>query len=282
MHKHYDAHNKGIKYGAFVIKDNLAQWNRDTGVQVKMSPSPAEACQLEGVWDPYHRELADTYRTALSGVCIWSKYDCIFNFKPKSKGNPGAERSLSSPKDKADLIKRLGKGEKVEKIVVSKHPFGSYQVKTVDWQAEVMARFNVEKLYYVLPLEEYCKTLKTLDEFLPRQCVQQITGLLNSHHQHLKEKITAQIHAEIEFIYPLRQGLTQTIEESYTWPYQNLDIDLGIEEMEEIYIPYLAMQAGFHIPPILLGMLGTPCPYYERREHHDEHEIITLYPVKYR
>jgi hypothetical protein len=43
--------------------------------------------------------------------------------------------------------------------------------------------------------------------------------------------------------------------------------------MEEVRIPYQAMKAGAKIPPILLGMLGIPCPYYERRDNTD---FITL------
>ncbi len=281
MHKHYNSHNKGIKYGAFIIKDDIAHWNRDVGIQIPMKRSSSDACQLEGIWDPYHREVADHYQTALTGVCIWGKYDCMFTFKPKSKGNPGAERSLSNPKDKADLLKRVAKGDKIDKIAISAHPFGSYQVKTIAWQADVVARFGIEKLYYVLPLEEYVLTLSALDQFLPHPCFEQINALLNLHHNQLEEKIKAEIHADVEFIYPLRKGLVQTIEESYTWPYQHLDIDLGIEEMEEIYIPYQAMKNGSHIPPILLGMLGTPCPYYERREFENDSEVLTLYPTEY-
>ncbi|EDN65108.1 hypothetical protein BGP_6646 [Beggiatoa sp. PS] len=36
-----------------------------------------------------------------------------------------------------------------------------------------------------------------------------------------------------------------SVEQSYIWPYQNLEIDLGIEEMEEVRIPYQAIESGF-------------------------------------
>ena len=52
MHKHYNSHNKGIKYGAFIIKDDIAHWNRDVGIQIPMKRSSSDACQLEGIWDP--------------------------------------------------------------------------------------------------------------------------------------------------------------------------------------------------------------------------------------
>lgn len=277
-HPPHHPHDHAIRYGSFQILDGIATWNRDHGVAVAMAESPAVSCQLEGVWDPLQRPPQPRYTTALAGVCIWGKYDCLFIFKPKGKGNPGAERSLSSPKDKADLLKRLHKGEQVEKIILTTSPFGSYQLNTMEWQAEVVARYEVQKLYYVLPLEEYQQTLAELRHYLPPKCVDAMADLLEQQHQQMRQQICSTVNAEVEFIYPLRDGHADTIEASYLWPYQNLPLDLAIEEMEEIRIPYQCWHDGYAIPPILLGMLGDPCPYYERRSEHEATELTLLYP----
>jgi hypothetical protein len=258
-----------IKYGAFLIEEGIAHWNRDHGVQVKMVESASEFCQLEGFWNPDGQTIKEELNVAMTGLCIWSKYDCVFKFKPKGKGNPGAERSLSNPKDKADIFKRLHKGHHVEQIVISDNPFSLYQLKMIGWQADIVSHFGIKKLYYALPVEEYLLTLKELENYLSKKCVEQIIQILNTHHDWLEEKINHEISAEVEFIHPMQLDNTMSVEQSYVWPYQNLEIDLGIEEMEEVRIPYQAMKAGSTVPPILLGMLGMPCPYYERRENTD-------------
>ncbi len=188
-HRPHHPHDHAIRYGSFQILDGIATWNRDHGVAVAMAESPAVSCQLEGVWDPLQRPPQQRYTTALAGVCIWGMYDCLFVFKPKGKGNPGAERSLSSPKDKADLLKRLQKGEQVEKIILTTSPFGSYQINTMEWQAEVVARYEVQRLYYVLPLEEYQQTLAELRHFLPPNCVDAMADLLEHQHQQMRQQI---------------------------------------------------------------------------------------------
>lgn len=276
-HKHAHCHDE-IKYGAFRIVENIGYWNSDTGVAVNMVASPSESCEMEGVWNPHHHPLQTEYRTAVSGLCIWGKYDCVFYFKPKGKGNPGAERSLSNPKDRLDLLRRLHHGQKLEQIVISSQPFGLYQSKMIGWQADTVRRFGVQKLYYALPVEEYSLTLKALEHLLPLHCVEQIAETLQTHHQQLEQKIVAAMGNVVEFIHPIQNDSTLSVEESYVWPYQHLDIELGIEEMEEVRIPYQAMKTGATIPPILLGMLGMPCPYYERREYHDESSYICLVP----
>lgn len=258
-----------IKYGAFLIENGVAHWNGDQGVQVKMAESASDFCQLEGFWNPHRLEIKDEFEVAMSGLCIWSKYDCLFKFKPIGKGNPGAERSLSNPKDKADILKRLQKRHHIEQVLIVSNPFGLYQSQMIGWQADMVSHFGVKKLYYALPVEEYLSTLKELGNFLPEKCVEQIVQILNTHHDLLEEKINQEIKTEVEFIHPMQLDKTMSVEQSYVWPYQNLKIDLGIEEMEEVRIPYQAMKAGAKIPPILLSMLGMPCPYYERRENTD-------------
>jgi len=260
-----DKHH-AVKYGAFLIEDGIAHWNRDAGVVVQMEKSASDSCQLEGFWNPHGWKIKDEYHVAMSGLCIWGKYDCVFKFKPKGKGNPGAERSLSNPKDKADLLKRLHAGQHIEQIVISSDPFGLYQSKMIGWQADSVRRFGVEKLYYALPVEEYLQTWKELEKYLPKKCVGQIVQILNTHHEQLEQKINSEINADVIFIHPMQLDNTLSVEQSYVWPYQNLEIELSIEEMEEVRIPYQAMKNGCVVPPILLGMLGTPCPYYERRD----------------
>ncbi|MBF0280709.1 MAG: hypothetical protein HQM13_23145 [SAR324 cluster bacterium] len=273
----FEKDHQADKYGAFWLKDGIGYWNQDDDVQIKMMESPSDSCQLEGFWNPNGKELQAKYTVAMSGLCIWSKYDCVFKFESRSKGNPGAERSLSSPKDRVDLLKRLSKGHKVEQITVSSDPFGLYQSKIIGWQSDTVCRFGVQKLYYALPIEEYRQTLNDLEKFLSKKWVGELSQMLKAHHEQLEEKIKSKISAEVEFIHPMQFDNTMTIEESYVWPYQNLDIDLGIEEMEEIRIPYQAMKLNSVVPPILLGMLGTPCPYYERRADQKETNFLRLF-----
>jgi hypothetical protein len=82
----------------------------------------------------------------------------------------------------------------------------------------------------------------------------------------------------VEFVYPLEKNGVDTFEESYMWPYKNLEVDLGIEEMEEIKIPYQARQSGIKIPPILLGMLDNSCPYNQKIEDENQAEMISIFP----
>ncbi len=272
------ANKQQLKYGAFYIQDNLACWNGDPDVQIKLTQSPSVSCQWEGVWNPCHRPLQTEYRVAMSGLCIWSKYDCLLQFKPRSKGNPGAIRSLSNPKDRADLFKRLEKGYEVEQIIVANNPFGLYQSKLITWQADTVQRFKISKLYYTLPIEEYAEVIRFFEKFLPQRFVEQLVEILNSHHDQLEEKIRREMEANVCFVHPLRYDSQLSVIESYTWPYQNFDdIELGIEEMEEIRIPYQVLQTGSTVPPILLGMLGTPCPYYVRRNLHED-DYIKIIP----
>ncbi len=268
---------QGVKYGAFHIYDDIGYWNRDHEIQVKLTESPSEACQKEGFWNPGTKQLQTEYDVAMTGLCIWSKYDCLFKFQKRSKGNPGAERSFSNPKDRADLLKRLEEGHKIEQVTISGTPFGLYQSKLITWQAHTLRRFNIHKLYYALPVEEYMMTLSELRKFLPHQCVEEIIEILNKHHDLLAEKICNEVEAEVQFIHPMRHHDISVID-SYVWPYLNLDIDLGIEEMEEIRIPYQAWKRGAEVPPILLGMLGVPCPYYERREYQEGVDDIYVFP----
>jgi len=264
-----------IKYGTFDIEDDIAHWRGDAGVQIPMQESISKACELEGFWNPHHAPLKDEYETAMTGLCIWGKYDCLFKFKPRGKGNPGAERSLASPKDMADVLKRLHSGHHVEKIMVSPNPFGVYQTRLINWQADLISHFDVKKLYYALPIEEYQQTLQQVADYFPQDIIQQVMAILNEHHQQLETKITQEISADIDFIHPLQIDKSLSTEESYVWPYKNLKVDLGLEEMEEIQIAYQAMKEGVTLPPILLGMLGSPCPYYERRTN-IEPIVLTL------
>jgi len=176
-----------VKYGAFLIEDGIAHWNRYHGVQVKMAESVSDSCQLEGFWNTHGQEIKNEFNVAMSGLGFWGKYDCVFKFKPKGKGNPGAERSLGNPKDKADILKRLHKGHHIEPIMISSNPFGLYQLKMIGWQADMVSHFGIQKLYYALPVEEYMLTLKALENFLPKKCVGQIIQILNTHHDLLEE-----------------------------------------------------------------------------------------------
>lgn len=269
---------EAIKYGAFRITNGVGHWNGDPNVQITLKESPSSACQWEGFWNPDKKPLPLQYSVAMTGLCIWGKYDCLFKFESRAKGNPGATRSLSSPAHQKNILERLGNGHRLEAIIISCNPFGLYQSKLITWQADTVARFKIKKLYYALPVEEYNQTLIQLESFLPARCITQIRQVLEAHYHQLVKKIKDQIKAEVIFIHPLQDDDKMTVEESYVWPYQNLEIDLGIEEMEEIRIPYQAKQLGANVPPVLLGMLGTPCPYYEQRHDHTEDDFISIVP----
>ncbi|CAK0754285.1 hypothetical protein CCP1ISM_560003 [Azospirillaceae bacterium] len=271
MNRHHGP--KEIRYGSFLISDEHGSWNGDTSISVAME-STSVVAHREAIWNPCRLPLRSSYKTAITGMCIWAKYDCMFHFKPVAKGNPGARRSLSNPKDRADILDRLIKGQEIEKIMISKDPFGLYQTKMVFWQAEVVYRMNIQKLYYSLPVEEYDAVLRNMEEHLPSCFSDGLKNVLLEHNQMLLDYIKNTIPIEIEFLYPMRQNPDLTIENSYTWPYRCLDAEIGIEEMEEIRIPYQAMKDGARIPPILLGMLGALSPYYEQRHYHSQRDYI--------
>jgi len=267
-----------LKYGAFSLRGSRAHWNFDDLLQVDMQSTEADPEIMEGIWNPHSHMIEKRYKTAISGLCIWAKYDCVFTFKPLSKANPGAVRSLSSPKDKADILRRLSIGQNVDSIIISALPFGHFQNQMIAWQADVVSRYHIEKLYYSLPVEEYMQTILHLESFLSASCISSIYAILNQHHDQLESKIKNEVHTDIEFIHPLRDGNVETVEQSYAWPYQELPIDLGIEEMEEVRIPYQVLNNGYTIPPIILGLLGFPCPYYERQQYNTENDYIKLVP----
>lgn len=268
---------KLIRHRAFLINNNIATWDGDGEVKFPLALSPSEHCLYEGMWIPDYERKITNYSKALAGVCIWNKYDCVFMLEPKGKGNSGAIRSFSSPRDREDLIKRLEQGQKIHKIIISANPFGPYQTKTISWQADVVERFGIQHVYYALPLLEYRRALDILNLFLSKSIMNEMMMHLESHHDSLKNYAIQKINANVEFIQPLLQDESLTIEQSYTWPYENLDIDLGIEEVEEIRIPYHVKKSGRDIPPILLGMLSDPCPYYQNREYTDTNKPLEIF-----
>lgn len=264
---------QGVKYGSFIIHDEHADWSGDANISVKIVNS-SQVAHREGVWNPLQGEFRDRYETAITGMCIWGKHDCIFHFEPNGKGNGGAKRSLSNVKDREDILNRINKGQRIEKIRISRDPFGLYQMQMVRWQSEVVSRFGIKKLYYSLPIEEYDVILDSIDEHLPGMMSSKLRKILYRHNDMLLRLVEAYIDAEVEFIYPIRQNPELTVADSYMWPYKNLDIDIGIEEMEEIRIPYQAMQEGARVPPILLGILGFQSPYYEQRDRHAQRDLL--------
>lgn len=264
------------RYGAFNIVDDIAYWNRDADVKVKLKRNCTSSSTYEGFWNPSQRELQNGYHTAISGLCIWGKYDCVLYFKPRGKGNPGAERSFSNPKDRVDLLKRLNIGQQLDRLVISKNPFGLYQSKLIDWQAQVVRRYHIKQLYYALPISEYLSILQDINSFLPIHFTNEIIQTLYIHQELLEQRIRSSIPTEVKFIHPMQYDDSLSVEQSYMWPYQHIELDLGIEEMEEVNIPYQAMKSGALIPPVLLGMLGMPCPYYERRIYHCHSDYICL------
>ncbi len=265
---------ESLKYGTFRISDGIAYWEQDPDIKIKTGDSASAHCYLEGFWKPEGCKNPDEYNVAVTGMCIWGEHDCVFRFMPLCKGNSGATRSLANPKEHKDLLKRVSNGQKVEKVSISENPFGDYHLRLLGWQADSVSFYGIKKLYYALPVDEYMVTLSKLKKHFPVKCVDEISHKLHDHYKQLKEKITETIDAEVEFIHPMRLGkMTQT--ESYTWPYRNLDIDLGIEEMNEIRIVYQAMKEGAAIPPVLLGILKIPDPYNDPRENDTR---LTLIP----
>jgi len=255
---------KTLKYGSFSVDNNIATWNRDEEVKFNMVSSPSEHCLYEGIWN--NTDSSNAYSSAIAGVCIWNKYDCLFVFESTCKGNPGAIRSLGSPRDQEDLVKRLNSGQKVEKVIISSDPFGEYQTRTVSWQSDIVKRLSIKNLHYIVPFLEYKRTLESIAGFFSENIMSRLYEVLDFHHEEIRRYVLDNINADIEFIYPLRNNPELSIEESYTWPYENLEVDMGIEEMEEVRIPYQVKMSGKKIPPILLGMLNDPCPYNKKRE----------------
>ena len=265
----------GIKHGAFNVFDSHAIWNGDSTLSIPMTKS-SDVAYMEGLWNPSEREAPARYETAITGMCIWGKHDCVFHFKPNGKGNAGAKRSLSNMKDRDDILARLQKNQQIEKIVISNNPFGLYQVKMVQWQDEVVRRLGIRKLYYSLPIAEYLDVLNGLEDHLPRHQFVKLKGVLYRHNGVLMEHIVNTLLVDVEFVNPKAHSPEISIEESYTWPYRFLDVDIGIEEMEEIRIPYQAMKNGACVPPILLGMLGYSSPYYEQRDHASQTNLAAV------
>ena len=116
-----------------------------------------------------------------------------------------------------------------------------------------------------MPLDEYKQVLLEVAPYFKVDILENLSDYLIKHYEQLKDMIRKNIQADVAFIHPM-ENANMTIEDSYVWPYENLEIDIGIEEMEEIYIPHLAMTNGNTIPPVLLGMFGVPNPYYEQRK----------------
>jgi hypothetical protein len=172
---------------------------------------------------------------------------------------------LSSPKDRADLFDRLASGQRVKRLLMAKDPLGSYQQTLIDWQADVARRYRIRLFYYSVPVDEYGAVFREFEGLLPDYCVEQVHHRLRRDGAQLEERIREAIPACVEFLHPMRQDPSLSPEESYAWPYRHLSVDLGVEEMEDVRIPYEAMRAGATLPPILLGMLGLPNPYYRRR-----------------
>lgn len=184
-----------FRYGSFDIQGRTARWRRSPEVAVELDQSRSQWCLFEGYWRASPQATQGPFRTALAGACIWSRYDCVVHFEPRGRGNPGAQRSLSSPLDRADVLRRLRRGHAVRHVHVTADPMGPYQRRLIGWQAD-SARTPVE---------------------------------------------------------------------SYLWPYQNLDLDLALEELEELRLCYEAAQRGADVPPVLVGVLDSISPYLQRR-----------------
>ena len=250
------------KYGAFLLKNKMAYWNHDNRVKLQMQLVPENAGMMEGIWNPSSHLLKERYQTAITGMCIWSKYDCYFSFKSQNKGNPGAIRSLSSPKDKKDLLMRLQKGRPLAGITVSEDIFGPYQRKLIAWQKSVVSRYKINCIYYSLPIQEYLMVLQELQPYLSASQNEFLFESLHQCYHQLRCKIEQYIEVDVEFVNPMLDNQVTCIKSSYTWPYRNLPVEIAFEEMEEVQIPYQLFKSGNKIPPILLGMIGFPCPYY--------------------
>jgi hypothetical protein len=250
-----------FKYGAFQIEDGIAQWSGDETVRVPMQPSPSEYCFMEGVWRPGGRPMPESPQTAITGLCLWAMHDCVFEFEPKGKGNPGARRSFASHHGRQDVFKRIGRGDKVKFIHIAENPFGPYQIRLMRWQADTVKRLGIKKVFYSLPVDEYLQSaeeLAGLDGWHGRAA--RLEDMIRRQHDALRWAIRAMLECEIDFIHPMRRGVS-SVEESWVWPYLNLDVDLGIEEMEEVRIAYEARERGVEGPPVLLGALAEDTPY---------------------
>jgi len=251
------------KYGSFTITDGTAQWAGDPAVQVEMRSSASEYCFLEGFWNPCERPVGPPMEVGCTGLCLWAMHDCVFEFTPRGKGNPGARRSFASHKDRLDVFERIGQGERVAHIHIAENPFGPYQIRLLRWQSDTVKRLGVRKLYYALPIDEYLQSAEQLgryDGWHGRGS--RLADMIARQHDALRWAIRAMIETEVVFIHPLRQGVS-CVEESWVWPYLHLDLDVGIEEMEEVRIGYEAQRRGRATPPILLGALAERTPYNE-------------------
>lgn len=252
-----------LKYGAFQIADGIAQWSGDARVRVAMQPSTSEYCLLEGVWNPDDRPFEGQAETAMSGLCLWAMHDCVFELVPRGKGNPGARRSFASHHGREDVFKRIERGDRVAHIHIAENPFGPYQIRLMRWQSDTVKRLGIKKLYYALPIDEYLQSAERLSRYEGwHGRAERLEDMIRRQHDALRWAIRAMIECEVAFIHPLRRDVT-SVEESWVWPYLNLELDLGIEEMEEVRIAYEARQRGAVVPPILLGALAERTPYNE-------------------
>jgi hypothetical protein len=260
---------EALRYGSFGIdeKNGYARWNGDSDLQLRMQQTSYDFCQFETWWGGSNGNVKHPYETAITGLCLWSKYDGLLKFKAIEKGNAGAVRSLSNPKDRVDIAKRLQNGQAVEDILIAQTPFNQYQSGMLAWQAEIVRRFSIKKLYFSVPLDEYKYELEIILKNLSKVELGFIFDRLDFHFSMIQRKVFSEIQTEIEFVHPMRTR-QMTPHESYTWPYTHLKVDFGVEEIEEIRIPYSAMKAGAVVPPIMLGMIGYPAPSYL---HHDQH-----------
>lgn len=253
-----------FRYGSFDIQGRTARWRRSPEVAVELDQSRSQWCLFEGYWRASPQATQGPFRTALAGACIWSRYDCVVHFEPRGRGNPGAQRSLSSPLDRADVLRRLRRGHAVRHVHVTADPMGPYQRRLIGWQADSARLLQLERIYYSLPLDEYIHTLQDFEGLLPQRCLDEVLSILHAHHGALKSFILEALPCEVEFLRPMNLG-ARTPVESYLWPYQNLDLDLALEELEELRLCYEAAQRGADVPPVLVGVLDSISPYLQRR-----------------
>ncbi len=253
-----------LRYGAFDIHDSVARWRRDPDVCVEMRPSASSWCLAEGLWSPQGAPLPESCPSAITGMCIWAKHDCTFHFTPRAKGGRGAKRSISNPADRADLLRRLEKGHSLAQVRISADPFGAYQNHLIGWQADSVRRLGIRRLYYALPIDEYAATIREFERYLPLHVIRPLQTILEHHYEVLSAKLRHEIPAEIECVRPMKERSLSPLE-SYLWPYRNLDVDVALEELEELRLPYEVHQAGHPVPPVLTAVLDDPCPYYRPR-----------------
>ena len=208
-----------------------------------------------------------TFKTAITGLCIWSSNSCLIQFKRLEKGNNGAIKRLASTRDRENIKERLKKNQSIDSIFFAKNPIRTYHNNLINWQACVVKDLHIKKIYYSLPFFEYMIDMKEILSLMPSTYKNQIEEELSKNHQTLKKEIKDKVHCDIEFIYPNKTHGIETSSESYMWPYKNhkkLRIDIGIEDMGEYKIPLLASKQGCPIPAVLLGVLDHPCPWYEK------------------